>query len=91
MHPDPFVSGLSETAPLRPIYESYWVIPGRLLAGEYPGVTFTPDITRRRLEAFLDAGFDTLINLTCAGEAEDYSASLQELAAARGQPVDCLR
>lgn len=90
MPPDPITFSSAETAPLRPIYESYWVVPGKLLAGEYPAVTFTPDVTRRRLSAFLDAEFDTFINLTCAGEAEDYKQTLVELAQARGQVVECL-
>ena len=38
----------------RPIANSYWVEPGSLLAGEYPGA---PDAerTRDRLDAFLAA------------------------------------
>jgi protein tyrosine phosphatase (PTP) superfamily phosphohydrolase (DUF442 family) len=67
------------------------VIPARFLAGEYPGVSFSPDITRRRLNAFLQAGFDTLINLTGEGEVEDYSELLGVLAAAHGQTVECAR
>jgi hypothetical protein len=91
MQPDPFNYSLPETTSLRPLHEAYWVIPGRFLAGEYPAVSFSPEITRKRLGAFLDARFDTLINLTCDGEAEDYAGLLCELAAARGRVVSCLR
>jgi len=90
MQPNIFTSSTS-SMPVRPILETYWVIPARFLAGEYPGVTFSPDVTRRRLNAFLQAGFDTLINLTGEGEVEDYAGSLRELALARGQTVECMR
>jgi hypothetical protein len=76
---------------MRPIQDAYWVIPGRLLAGEYPTVTFNPEANERRLGAFLGYGFDTFINLTSLGEAEDYSPLLCKLAQARSQTVNCLR
>lgn len=47
----------------RPITESYWVEPGRLLAGEYPGYA-DDERTWNRLDAFLRHGFDTYIDLT---------------------------
>ena len=67
--------------PALPIPESYWVITGKLLAGEYPGVPFAPEITRQRLDAFIEAGITTFINLTRPGESEDYSALMHEQAA----------
>jgi len=59
------------SGPDRPIPESYWVIAGRFLAGEYPG-SFEEEATRRRAEAFLQAGFDTFIDLTTADELLPY-------------------
>ena len=43
-----------------PIRDAYWVRPGRLLAGGYPGA-WREDQTRRRLRSLLlQAGFDDL-------------------------------
>lgn len=53
--------------PPRPIAASYWVEPGRLLAGEYPGA-LEEDAARRKLRAFLAAGIDTFYNLTTADD-----------------------
>jgi len=61
----------------RPIAESYWVEPGRFLAGEYPG-HFDPEQARRRLDALIEAGFDTFIDLTRQGEVYPYSKILGE-------------
>jgi protein-tyrosine phosphatase len=80
----------SITLPGRPIPESYWVIPGHMLAGEYPSVSYSPEITRKRLDAFLKAGFNTVIDLTCDGEAEDYRPLLREQAGYFGMDVECL-
>ena len=70
-----------------PIPECYWVIPGRLLAGEYPGVPFAPERTRRRIDAFLEAGIDTFIDLTGDGEIQPYAPILREQAAAYDRAV----
>jgi hypothetical protein len=64
----------------KPIPESYWVLPDRFLAGAYPGLNYDNFGTRRRLTAFLNAGFDTFIDLTCAGELPDYLPLIQEKA-----------
>jgi protein tyrosine/serine phosphatase len=61
----------------RPIPESYWVIPGILLAGAYPG-EFDPDRTRFKLIQLLNEGMDTFINLTNEDELPDYRSILQE-------------
>jgi hypothetical protein len=55
----------------RPLPNSYWVIPGRLLAGEYPGVDdFTGSRARRaRLQS---AGIDYFVDLTEEGELPAY-------------------
>ncbi len=63
----------------RPIPNSYWVLPGRLLAGEYPG-SFGEETTRKRMDAFLEAGLDTFIDLTQEGERQPYQPILLEQA-----------
>jgi len=59
----------------RPIPESYWVEPGRFLAGEYPG-KFTIETTRQRVDALLEAGFSTFIDLTKPHETIPYVRTL---------------
>jgi len=61
----------SSPAPAKPFANSYWVEPGRLLAGEYPGAR-DEETTRRRVRALVEAGFDCFVDLTAAGEVEPY-------------------
>jgi hypothetical protein len=61
----------------RPISESYWVETGRLLAGEYPA-KFDEETTRKRVDALLEAGFDTFIDLTNPNETFPYVHILLE-------------
>jgi ADP-ribosylglycohydrolase len=58
-----------------PLPNSYWVYPGRLLAGEYPGGA-TPEHTRLRLAPLLEAGLDCFIDLTQPQELAAYQAEL---------------
>jgi hypothetical protein len=51
----------------RPLPESYWVIPGKLLAGEYPGAR-DQRLAGRKLRRLLDGGFTCFIDLTEDGE-----------------------
>ena len=53
--------------PSRPIPNSYWVDPGRLAAGEYPGAE-DPGEAATKLGILLEAGIDHFIDLTEAGE-----------------------
>jgi hypothetical protein len=64
-----------------PIPSSYWVEPGRLLAGEHPA-GFDTEKTRRRLDAFLETGINTFIDLTHAHEQIPYETILGEQAKA---------
>ena len=68
-------------AKTRPIPESYWVEPGRLLAGDYPG-QFDGESTRKRIDALLEAGFDTFIDLTRPDEIPLYTQALFDAAQA---------
>ena len=51
----------------RPIPNSYWVIPGRLAAGEYPGSRRQGEASAK-LRDLLDAGIDHFVDLTHPGE-----------------------
>jgi hypothetical protein len=55
----------------RPLPNTYWVIPGRVLAGEYPG---NPDdtVARSRLARLHDAGINSFFDLTEDGELPPY-------------------
>jgi Protein-tyrosine phosphatase len=55
----------------RPLPNSYWVVPDRVLAGEYPGA---PDETeaRGRLGRLRQAGIDSFVDLTEDGELPPY-------------------
>lgn len=64
--------------PYRPIPESYWVLPDRLLAGEYPG-QYQEEATRRRLETLIRAGFDMFVDLTHDHENVPYARALREV------------
>ncbi|MGE0128530.1 MAG: hypothetical protein AB7U82_10655 [Blastocatellales bacterium] len=58
-----------------PIPDSYWLVPGKLLAGEYPGAK-TEDEARRKLRAFLDAGVTFFLDLTEEDEGLEPYAPL---------------
>lgn len=58
-----------------PIPNSYWVEPGRVLAGEYPGITrLEPS---GQVQALLDAGITSFIDLTAEGELTPYDDGLE--------------
>jgi len=59
----------------RPIPESYWILPGRLLAGAHPGSRSRAG-AMERLRAFLGAGFTCFIDLTEPSELPSYEALL---------------
>ncbi|HTV40065.1 MAG TPA: tyrosine-protein phosphatase [Candidatus Sulfotelmatobacter sp.] len=62
----------SITAPLR---GTYWVLPGQLLAGEYPG---EPEraLTEKRLRALIGAGIRTFIDLTDEDEINEDAKAI---------------
>jgi hypothetical protein len=62
---------------------SYWLVEGRILAGEYPGAT-TPERARQRLQSIIDAGIGTFVDLTQERDGlEPYADVVAEVAAAR--------
>ncbi|MBN1920055.1 MAG: hypothetical protein JW892_02325, partial [Anaerolineae bacterium] len=48
----------------RPIENCYWVVPGQLLAGEYPGAMDAASACAKT-SALLEAGIAAFIDLTC--------------------------
>src|SRR5580704_7523238 len=63
--------------PPRPNGNSYWVIPDKFLAGEYPGDE-DPVKARKKINQFLAAGIRHFIDLTEFDELEPYDAILSE-------------
>lgn len=68
------------TTPSRPIPDSYWVVPGRLLAGEYPAHPREAE-TLAKLGRLNAAGVTAFVDLTEPGEygLRQYGALLPEL------------
>ena len=58
-----------------PIPDSYWVRPGRLLAGEYPRTRHDKE-SRLKLRRFLEAGITLFLNLT---EPNEYGLKPYDL------------
>ena len=56
---------------LSPLPNTYWVVPGRLLAGEYPGGRTEKD-TRARLGLLQAASINYFLDLTQLGELTPY-------------------
>jgi len=68
-----------------PLPRSYWVLPGKLLAGGYP------DVEGGDLDALLDAGIDAFVDLTVEGErsiAYSYEDRLRRAASVRRRAVE---
>jgi protein tyrosine phosphatase (PTP) superfamily phosphohydrolase (DUF442 family) len=70
-----------------PIPDSYWVVPNRLLAGEYPGAT-TEKRAREKIARLIAAGIRTFVDLTEDSEPlAPYVTMMSELAKQAG--VEC--
>jgi hypothetical protein len=61
----------------KPDPNTYWVVTGKLLAGEYPGDR-DPEEAGSRLRRFLAAGVCHFIDLTEAGELTPYDLLTEE-------------
>ena len=68
-----------------PIRNSYWLAEGELLAGGYPGSS-DPATARQNLEAIVDAGIRSFIDLTEPHEVPPYDRWLADIA--RDKNVD---
>ena len=80
-----------------PLENSYWVVPGLFLAGQYPGA-LDPRELEAKLNRLLDAGIRMVLNLMEPGEVNwdgvpfaPYEERLRELALARGSEVETVR
>ncbi len=67
---------MPDAIPGGPIENCYRVLPGRLLAGEHPGGANMAS-TRRRLQAFADAGIVSFLDLTEENEVPPYAQWLE--------------
>ena len=63
--------------PPRPNGNTYWVVPLKFLAGEYPGDK-DPVKTRKKIKQFLAAGIRHFVDLTEFGELVPYDEILSE-------------
>src|SRR5215212_1668854 len=66
-----------------PLPNSYTLLDGRLIAGDYPGSRDSA-VTRQKVGALLDAGVRTFVDLTESHELEPYDEQLWSEAALRG-------
>lgn len=66
-----------EDSPPVPLARSYWVEPGRLLAGFYPG-DLDPEAAQTKVRALLAAGVSVFLDLTEDGELLPYTDLLEE-------------
>jgi ADP-ribosylglycohydrolase len=73
----------------RPLANSYWVLAGKLLAGEYPlgRERKLTDAGRARVQALLAAGITCFIDLTEDGECPRYDALLPATVAYLRRPI----
>jgi len=75
--------------PERPIPETYWVAPGQLLVGEYPG-SASRAAAMDRLRRFLNAGVTCFVDLTESDELPSYEPLLP-METADGRRIEYLR
>lgn len=70
------------------VIHAWWVEPGRLLAGEYPG-SLSEAKARKKVRLLVEAGIDSIVDLTEAGEmSHPYETELlREEAEKAGRPV----
>jgi len=73
----------------RPLPATYWVLPGRLIAGEHPGSQSRAD-SMDRLRRLLAAGVTCFVDLTEPGELASYEARLP-FATPAGRRIEYLR
>jgi hypothetical protein len=80
-----------------PFERSYWVVPGKLLAGCYPGAK-RYDEAGKKLAALLDVAIRCVVNLMEEQEMdwsgdgfEGYQEDIGILAKERGLQIECLR
>ncbi|MBL8385038.1 MAG: hypothetical protein JNM90_18290 [Burkholderiales bacterium] len=75
---DLFAGAAADAGPARPHADCYWVLPGRLIAGEYPGAAAEAE-TRARLARIAAAGVRHFLDLTEADELAPYHPLLPQV------------
>lgn len=70
----------------RPLPNSYWVVPGSLLAGEHPSEGDEAQI-RARVQRLIDAGIDSFLDLTHPGEKPEYLQMLPQRVRVQRSPI----
>lgn len=95
----PFILPVSDDRSSPPFPGTYWVIPGTLLAGAYPGGRDAASTTER-VTALLDAGIRSVISLMSEEETFEHSDGahfhpyedlLEKIGEARGVVVEIER
>lgn len=71
-----------------PFPDSYWVIPDRLLAGEYPASRYFEEETRNKLRCLISIQVDSIIDLTTPDEVDSYEKVLQDEAYGYGIEIE---
>ncbi len=80
-----------------PFDYSYWVVPGQLLAGCYPG-SLKPEVMTAKLTGLLDCGVTLIVNLMHDFETDhsgspfiEYAQEIEAMAEARGKSLQIMR
>ncbi len=80
-----------------PFPQTWWIDPGKILGGCYPG-TLNPTESLARLQSLVSAGIRVFINLQEPNEIgrngksfPDYTTSLQAIATTLGTRIECHR
>ena len=76
-------------SPQKPIPNSYWVVPGKLLAGEYPR-NLDAASSAGKMKALTDAGVSTFIDLTAPADGLKPYGEWLANAERRSFPIDDL-
>ncbi|MHB0988356.1 MAG: protein-tyrosine phosphatase family protein [Bellilinea sp.] len=78
----------NQSSPQVPFPNAYWVVPGKLMAGDYPD-EMEPHQTRQKILRMLQMGITCFIDLTLPGDVStSYHPILKEEAADLGIDVD---
>ncbi len=90
-----FVAGAGGPLPERWEHDdaihAWWVEPGRVLAGEYPGHKDGPRRSAEKVNLLVDAGVQTFVDLTEEGELDRYDLHVAASAEARQLDLRHLR
>jgi hypothetical protein len=73
-----------------PFIDTYWVLPGQFLAGEYP-TTRNQEESQNRLARLLKIGTRCIVDLTWPGDDAPYESLLKEVASENHIEVAHLR